>query len=74
MFPEYRELITRLKGHDHHFTRLFDKHNALDQLILNMEKHIEPGSQIEIERLKKEKLLLKDQLYSHLRQISQSGA
>jgi uncharacterized protein YdcH (DUF465 family) len=69
MFPEYRDLITRLKGHDAHFTRLFDKHNELDQLIKNKEAHIEPGTQIEIEQLKKEKLLLKDQIYTHLRQV-----
>lgn len=68
MFPEYRELISRLKGHDVHFTRLFDKHNALDQTIRNMEAHIEPGTQIQIEALKKEKLMLKDQIYGLLRQ------
>ncbi len=68
MFPEYRDLITRLKGHDAHFTRLFDKHNELDQVIRNKEAHIEPGTQVEIEQLKKEKLLLKDQLYTILRQ------
>lgn len=67
MFPEYRDLITQLKGHDHHFTRLFDKHNDLDQRIKNMEAHIEPGTQLEIEQLKKEKLALKDQLYTLLR-------
>lgn len=71
MFPEFRDLITQLKGHDAHFTRLFDKHNELDQLIKNKEAHIEPSSQIEIERLKKEKLLLKDQIYDVLRK---SGA
>lgn len=70
MFPEYRDLITQLKGQDTHFTRLFDKHNELDQLIKNKEAHIEPGSQIEIERLKKEKLLLKDQVYDVLRKAS----
>jgi uncharacterized protein YdcH (DUF465 family) len=70
MFPEYRDLITRLKGHDHHFTRLFDKHNELDQQIRNKEAHIEPGTQLEIEQLKKEKLALKDQIYAHLRQAS----
>jgi hypothetical protein len=70
MFPEYRDLITRLKGHDVHFTRLFDKHNELDQVIKNKEAHIEPGSQVEIEQLKKEKLLLKDQIYGILRQAS----
>lgn len=68
MFPEYRELISRLKGHDVHFTRLFDKHNALDQTIRNMEAHIEPSTQIQIEALKKEKLMLKDQIYGLLRQ------
>lgn len=70
MFPEYRDLITRLKGHDHHFTRLFDKHNELDQQIKNMEAHIQPGTQLEIESLKKEKLALKDQLYTILKQAS----
>lgn len=67
MFPEFRELITLLKGHDAHFTRLFDKHNALDQLIKNKEAHIEPGTQLEIETLKKEKLAIKDELYQWLR-------
>lgn len=68
MFPEYRDLITQLKGNDHHFTRLFDKHNQLDQDIKNMEAHIQPGTVIEIEKLKKEKLALKDQLYQLLKQ------
>ncbi len=38
-------------------------------MIKNKEAHIEPGSQIEIEQLKKEKLLLKDQIYAHLKQV-----
>lgn len=70
MFPEYRELITKLKGHDAHFTRLFDKHNALDQVIKNKESHIEPGTQAEIEQLKKEKLVLKDEIFEVLRKAS----
>jgi uncharacterized protein len=74
MFPEYRDLITRLKGHDHHFTRLFDKHNELDQQIKNMEAHIQPGTQLEIEALKKEKLALKDELYGWLKKAAASGA
>jgi uncharacterized protein len=72
MFPEYRDLITQLKGHDHHFTRLFDKHNDLDQRIKNMESHILPGTHEEIEQLKKEKLALKDELYQILRKASAS--
>lgn len=70
MFPEYRELISQLKTTDHHFQHLFNQHNALDQQIKNMEAHIEPGTPAEIEGLKKEKLLLKDQLYAVLRKAS----
>ena len=70
MFPEYRDLITKLKGHDAHFTRLFDKHNSIDQVIKNKESHIEPGTQIEIEQLKKEKLAIKDELYAILKKAS----
>jgi len=74
MFPEFRDLITRLKGHDHHFTRLFDKHNDLDQTIKNMEANIQPATQVEIETLKKEKLLLKDQLYAILKKADEEKA
>ncbi len=67
MFPEYREQITQLRISDLHFVRLFEKHNALDQKIRHMEAHIEPGTHEEIERLKKEKLLTKDDLYNILK-------
>ena len=70
MFPEYRDLITRLKGHDAHFTRLFDKHNELDQTIKNMEARLVAATEVQIENLKKEKLLLKDQLYAHLKKVA----
>lgn len=69
MFPEYRELITRIKGQDGHFTALFDRHNDLDQRIQNMEARIVQATGLEIENLKKEKLQLKDQLYAYLRRV-----
>lgn len=70
MFPEYRDLITELKTSDHHFKTVFDKHNDLDQRIKNMESGIEPSSHEQIEVAKKEKLLLKDQLYAILRKAN----
>ena len=72
MFPEYRDLISQLKHQDRHFQQLFDRHNALDQQIQNIEKHILPGTPQEIETLKKEKLHLKDQLYQVLVKASPS--
>lgn len=74
MFPEYRDLITQLKTSDRHFVTLFDRHNELDQKIKNMEAHIEPATQVEIDVLKKEKLALKDELYTLLRKASAEAA
>lgn len=67
MFPEYRDQISLLKTQDAHFARLFNLHNQLDHEISNMEAGIVHGTPLEIERLKKEKLQLKDQLYAILR-------
>lgn len=72
MFPEYRELITQLKHTDLHFTRLFYRHNELDQKIKNIETQIELATQEETERLKKEKLHLKDEIYKLLQQASKA--
>ncbi|MDP2367365.1 YdcH family protein [Rhodoferax sp.] len=73
MFPEYRDLISQLKATDHRFNRLFEQHNAVDQKVKNMESRIEPGTHEDIETLKKEKLLLKDQLYAILKKASGSA-
>ncbi len=72
MFPEYRELITQLKHTDLHFTRLFDRHNELDQKIKNIEAQIELATQEATESLKKEKLRLKDEIYQLLQQASKA--
>ena len=70
MFPEFRDLITQLKTEDAHFARLFDEHNELDQRIKNIESNIELGTPTEVENLKKQKLRLKDELYSILKKKS----
>ena len=67
MFPEFRDLITKLKVEDAYFANLFDKHNELDQRIKNIESNIELGTHNEVEMLKKEKLRLKDQMYDMLK-------
>lgn len=72
MFHEFRDLITELKSSDRYFQHLFEKHNALDQKIKNMESHLLPGTPEEIEVLKKKKLAIKDELYALLQKISLS--
>ena len=70
MFPEHRELITQLKSSDQHFSRLFDEHNALDQKLINLDSALVPAPHAEVENLKKEKLLLKDQILLILKKAS----
>jgi len=70
MFPEFRDLITKLKVEDAYFANLFDKHNELDQRIKNIESNIELGTHNVVEMLKKEKLRLKDSMYEVLKKAS----
>ncbi|WP_323841921.1 MULTISPECIES: YdcH family protein [unclassified Moraxella] len=69
MFPEYRELITKLKTeNDLHFVKLFDEHNELDEEITKLENDpVAHASRAEeIEGLKRKKLGLKDELFHYL--------
>ncbi|PSJ81458.1 YdcH family protein [Neisseria iguanae] len=66
MFPEYRELISKLKQGDAHFARLFEKHNELDDKITGLVNNPVTAGSDDIEELKKEKLALKDRLYEIL--------
>ena len=72
MFPEYRELISQLKGKDYHFTRVFDEHNALDHQIQSLEAKLLPGGEQEVDKLKRTKLKLKDELRQILQKAAQS--
>lgn len=74
MFHEYRDLISELKTNDRYFQNLFEKHNALDQKIKNIEAHLEPGTLDEVEVMKKKKLAIKDELYALLQRLSLSRA
>ena len=67
MFPEYRELISKLKNNDLRFQKLFDLHNELDQKIKNIESGITVDTSETIDALKKQKLKLKDEIYDILK-------
>ena len=41
MFPEYRDLISRLKNENPRFMSLFDKHNKLDHEIARKDPTVE---------------------------------
>lgn len=64
MLHEYRDIITKIKQENAHFAKIFEKHNELDQKILDVEEGREHMDEFELETLKKEKLRLKDEAYN----------
>jgi len=61
MLAEYRDEIHDLKMQNAHFAKIFEKHNELDQKTTDADEGRLHLSDMEIETLKKEKLLLKDE-------------
>ena len=70
MFPEYRDLISKLKQTDAHFARVFDEHNELDDKISGLENNpvTSATADAEVQALKHKKLALKDELYRLLKE------
>ncbi len=61
MLAEYRDEIHDLKIQNAHFAKIFEKHNELDQKATDADEGRLHLSDTEIETVKKEKLLLKDE-------------
>jgi uncharacterized protein YdcH (DUF465 family) len=61
MLHEYREEISELKQKDAHFAKIFEKHNELDRQAKDAGEGRLSLSDAELEAIKKEKLLLKDE-------------
>ena len=74
MLHEYKDEIHELKQSDAHFANIFEKHNALDKKIEHAEIGDTPMTDIELETLKKEKLLLKDEAYKMIMDYRKSKA
>lgn len=67
MLHEYRDIISHMKANEaanSHFLKIFDRHNDLDNQITRAEHGSIALTSLEIEKLKKEKLQLKDEAYT----------
>ncbi len=74
MLHEYKEEIHELKQENAHFAKIFEKHNELDNQIEHAENGDTPMTDMELETLKKEKLLLKDEAYKMIMDYRKSKA
>jgi uncharacterized protein YdcH (DUF465 family) len=66
-FPEMREKIHQMKTTDAHFVRLFKAYDAVEHDVHRIESGAEAASDERLEGLKKERLKLKDELFSMLK-------
>ena len=64
MLHEYRDIISKMKTENAHFAKIFEKHNELDHKVADVEEGREPMDDLELEKLKKEKLKLKDEAFA----------
>ena len=65
--PEYKDTIHRLKLSDAHFSKLFDEYHVADKEIHRIEQGVEVSSDTYLENLKKQRLHIKDVLFSMLK-------
>ncbi len=72
MLHEYKEEIHELKMNDAHFAKVFEKHNTLDKQVEDAEADRVILTEVELETLKKEKLLLKDEAYKMIMDFKKS--
>ena len=68
MFTQYHEQIEQLRATDKNFSRLCDKHSALDAEVEALVQRKSPSLQVNIENLKKQKLAVKEEIYAMLRE------
>lgn len=66
-FPEHKETIHDLKINNAHFRRLANEYEGIDKSIVRAEQGIEIVNDDYLESIKKERLHLKDLIYSMLK-------
>ncbi|WP_350560170.1 DUF465 domain-containing protein [Psychrobacter sp. CAL346-MNA-CIBAN-0220] len=64
-WQDNRDIIAEIKQKDSHFASIFDEHTQLDQQINQLEHDVvkHASRDEEIEKMKRRKLQLKDEIY-----------
>lgn len=61
-FPDKVEKMHDLKEGDAHFRKLFDEYHDLNRAIHRAETNVEPTDDFNEQRMRKERMVLKDQI------------
>jgi uncharacterized protein YdcH (DUF465 family) len=66
-FPQHKEKIHNLKVSDHHFRKLFDQYDAVNNDIHRIETGAEATTDEVLTDLRLKRVHLKDQLFEYLK-------
>jgi len=66
-FPENITEMSALKQNDAHFAKLFDNYHDINRAIHRAETDVEPTTDDHLIEMRKERMLLKDQISSYLK-------
>ncbi len=69
-YPEMNERIHQLKAKDSHFAGLLDKYDILEHSIHRLESGEESFTDEQLEKLKKQRLSMKDELVHILKKAA----
>ncbi len=65
-FPDHVNKMHHLKESDAHFSRLFNEYHELNRKIHRAETNIEPADDFHITEMRKQRMLLKDEIFGML--------
>lgn len=65
-FPEEIEKVHNLKQTDAHFARLVDEYHEINRDVHRAETNVEPTDDLHMTEMRKQRLLLKDQIWKTL--------
>jgi len=63
-FPELKDAFHDLKMNNHHFQHVLKRYEELDTIVHKVDHEQEVMSDFELEKIKKERVTLKDELYN----------
>lgn len=66
-FPEHAAKITALKTSNAHFAKLADKYHEINRAVHRAETLVEPMEDLAMDALRKQRMKLKDEIYTMLR-------
>lgn len=72
-FPELADQMAAMRQSDAHFAKLSDEYHTLNRALHRAETDVEPTSDDHMVDMRKQRMALKDQIYSYIKESTASA-